>query len=52
MLAASHLIGAGGAKTWRNTGGGQDANGTTGTSYFNMGRYAVDVLAVQTTVTA
>ena len=52
MLAASHLIGAGGAKTWRNTGGGQDANGTTGTSYFNMGRYAVDVLAAQTTATA
>jgi hypothetical protein len=49
MLAASHLIGAGGANNWRNTGGGQDANGTTGTSYFNMGRYAVDVLAAPTT---
>lgn len=45
MLAASHLLGAGGAKTWRNSGGGADANGTTGTSYYNMGRYAVDVLA-------
>lgn len=45
MLAASHLIGAGGAKKWRETGGGADANGTTGTMYFNMGRYAVDVLA-------
>jgi hypothetical protein len=52
MLAASHLIGAGGAKTWRNTGGGQDANGTTGTMYFNMGRYAVDVLSTQTTAAA
>lgn len=45
MLAASHLLGAGGARNWRNTGGGSDANGTTGTTYFNRGRYAVDVLA-------
>lgn len=46
MLAAAHLIGAGGAKKWRLSGAGGDANGTTGTVYFNMGRYAVDVLAV------
>lgn len=46
MLAAAHLIGAGGAKKWRETGSGADANGTTGATYFNMGRYAVDVLAV------
>ena len=45
MIAASHLLGAGGANTWRKTAGGSDANGTTGTTYFNMGRYAVDVLA-------
>lgn len=45
MLCASHLIGAGAANTWRKTGEGSDANGTTGTDYFNMGRYAVDVLA-------
>jgi len=45
MLATSHLLGAGGATTWRNTGGGADANGTTGTAYFNMGRYASNVLA-------
>ena len=50
MLAAAHLIGAGGAKRWRETGGGADANGTTGTTYFNMGRYAVDVLAAPTAV--
>lgn len=49
MLAAAHLIGAGGAKNWRNTASGSDANGTTGTTYFNMGRYAVDVLAAPTT---
>ena len=46
MLCTSHLIGAGGANQWRKTGEGGDANGTTGTAYFNMGRYAVDVLAV------
>ena len=45
MLCTSHLIGAGGANQWRKTGEGGDANGTTGTAYFNMGRYAVDVLA-------
>lgn len=44
MLSVSHLLGAGGAKSWRKTGGGQDANGTTGADYFNSGRYAVDVL--------
>jgi len=48
-LAAAHLLGAGGSKTWRTTGGGSDANGTTGTTYFNMGRYAVDVLAAPKT---
>jgi hypothetical protein len=47
MLAASHLLGAGGANTWRKTAGGSDANGTTGSTYFNMGRYAVDVLAAK-----
>lgn len=45
MLAAAHLIGAGGAKKWRLSATGGDANGVTGTVYFNMGRYAVDVLA-------
>jgi len=48
MLATSHLLGAGGATTWRKTGGGADANGTSGTSYYNMGRYASNVLAKQT----
>jgi hypothetical protein len=45
MLTVAHLIGAGGAKKWRLSAAGGDANGTTGTSYYNMGRYAVDVLA-------
>jgi len=48
MLTTSHLLGAGGANTWRSTGVGADGNKTTGTSYFNMGRYAVDVLAKTT----
>ena len=47
MLSTSHLLGAGGAQTWRRTGTGADANNTSGTSYFNMGRYAVNVLAKQ-----
>lgn len=45
MLTVAHLLGAGGAKTWRMTGGGADANGTTGAMYFNRGRYAIDVLS-------
>lgn len=45
MLAVAHLLGHGAAKTWRKTGAGADANNTTGTSQFNRGRYAIDVLA-------
>jgi hypothetical protein len=48
MLQVAHLLGAGGAKTWRNTGGGADANGTSGEAYFNKGRYAVNTLATGT----
>lgn len=44
MLSTSHLLGAGGATTWRTSGAGADANGTTGTTYFNQGRYAVNTL--------
>ena len=47
MLACAHLLGAGGAKKFRNGGGGADANGTTGATYFNKGKYAVAVLAPQ-----
>jgi|Laugresp1bdmlbsn_1035097.scaffolds.fasta_scaffold00092_2 hypothetical protein len=47
MLCVSHLLGAGGANTWRKTGSGSDANNTSGATYFNRGRYAVDVLASQ-----
>lgn len=45
MLSVAHLLGAAGAKKWRMTAGGADANGMTGSKYFNRGRYAVDVLA-------
>lgn len=45
MICAAHLLGAAGAKAWRRDGIGSDANDTTGETYFNMGRYAVDVLA-------
>lgn len=47
MLAVSHLLGAGGANTWRKTGGGVDANGTSGNEYFQKGKYAVQVLSPQ-----
>lgn len=44
MLATAHLLGAGGAKNWRNGSGGSDAYGTTGDTYFQKGKYAVAVL--------
>jgi hypothetical protein len=49
MLSSAHLLGATGAKNWRNSGNerigdGADANGTTGSTYFNAGRYAVNTL--------
>jgi hypothetical protein len=45
ILAVSHLLGANGAKAWRNGGGGADAFGTTGDQYFQKGKYAISVLA-------
>ena len=44
MLAVSLLLGPGGARTWRLTGGG-DARATSAAAYYNRGRYAIDVLA-------
>lgn len=44
MVAVAQLLGAKGAKDWRDTGVGQDANKTTGATYFNRGRYAVEYL--------
>ena len=45
MLCVAQLLGASGARKWRYTADGQDANGSTGAVYFNRGRYAIDVLA-------
>lgn len=44
MLAVSLLLGPGGARTWRLTGGG-DARAISAAAYYNRGRYAIDVLA-------
>ena len=44
MLAVSLLLGPGGARTWRLTGGG-DARAINAAAYYNRGRYAIDVLA-------
>jgi len=45
ILSVSHLLGAEGAKDWNATGSGVGNNGSTGSTYFNLGRYSVDVLA-------
>jgi hypothetical protein len=44
MLAVSLLLGPGGARTWRQTGGG-DARAVSAAAYYNRGRHAIDVLA-------
>lgn len=44
-LATSHLLGAGGAKKVANGEPGADAFGTSGTDYFQRGKYSVAVLA-------
>jgi hypothetical protein len=52
MLCVAHILGpdsgtelAPGAKRWRATGGGKDINGNYASTYFLLGRYAIDVLA-------
>ena len=52
LLTVAHLLGAGGANNWAKGNGGADANGTTGDTYYNRGRYAVEVLAKSKTDTA
>ena len=47
MLATAHLLGATGAKNWREGLGGEDANGTTGDQYFQKGKFATTVLATK-----
>ena len=45
MCAVAHLLGPGGAKNYRNGGNAADAYGTTGSTYYNKGYYAVSALA-------
>jgi hypothetical protein len=49
MICVAQLLGATGAKNWRMTASGSDAYGSTGEKYFNIGRYAIDVLSPQAT---
>ncbi len=56
MLCVAHILGpdsgtelAPGAKRWRTTGGGKDVNGNYASTYFLLGRYAIDVLAAPRT---
>ena len=52
MICVAHLLGATGAKNWRMTASGADAYGSTGEKYFNIGRYAIDILSPQATASA
>lgn len=47
LLMASHLLGPGGARDWRQGKGGQDDYGTTGATYFQRGKYAVSQIGPQ-----
>ena len=47
ILAICHLLGSGGASDFRKGKNGADANGTTASTYFQKGKYAVVVLAPQ-----
>jgi hypothetical protein len=59
MLSVAHLLGPNkgtpsrpGALGWRQGLGGADANGTTGDTYFQKGKFAVSVLAPQVAAVA
>lgn len=45
LLAVSHLLGAGGARSWWKGSTKTDAYGTTGEDYFAKGKHAIVVLA-------
>lgn len=51
MLMTAHLLGGGGANSWRRSGNdlatrtGQDANNISGSRYFVTGKYAISQLA-------
>ena len=46
MICVAHLLGPAGARKWRYSAVGGDANGTDGATYYNRGRYAIDILAL------
>lgn len=50
VLKVAHLLGAGGAKNWRNGKGGADAYGTTGEKYYDQGFAAINSLPSSGTV--
>lgn len=52
LLKTAHLLGAGGANSWRKGKGGADAYGTTGDDYYAQGKYAVATFAPNGTLTA
>jgi len=52
MICTAHLLGPTGAKKWRMTASGADAYGSTGEKYFNIGRYAIDILSPRATASA
>ena len=45
MLKTAHLLGAGGARNWRQGKGGSDAYGTTGDQYFAQGQDVINKYA-------
>jgi hypothetical protein len=52
LLKTAHLLGAGGANSWRKGKGGEDAYGTSGDDYFAQGKFAVATFAPDGTLIA
>jgi hypothetical protein len=52
LLKTAHLLGAGGANSWRQGKGGADAYGTSGDEYFAQGKFAVSTFAPNGVLTA
>jgi hypothetical protein len=48
MLFVAHVLGVSAAKTWRETGVGNDRDGTEAGLYYSYGKYAGDVIASPT----
>lgn len=52
MLQAAHLLGPTGARKWRKTGLGSDANNVTGKTYFDRGKYSISSLTTDGNIIA